>query len=119
MITLATLKKLAHSVGDVVEAPHFERTAFCAATGKLRKGEPVRRIFATYDKKNHRACLKLTPEDQDLFSLHDPTTIYPVPNKWGLQGWTNVELKKVRKSVLHDALKASVSILNVKSMRNA
>lgn len=108
MITLKILKEMVHALGDVSEAPHFERTAFRLPTGKMRKGQPVTKIFASYDAKAHRACLKLSTEDQDLFSLHDPIVIYPVPNKWGKQGWTNVELSKVRKGVLKDALKAAM-----------
>jgi hypothetical protein len=30
--------------------------------------------------------------------------IYPVPNKWGLQGWTFVELSRVSEELLRDAL---------------
>lgn len=108
MITAAAFRKLAHSLGDVTEAPHFERTAFLAPTGVMRKGEPVRKIFATFDKKSHRVCLNLTPADQDLYSLHDNTVIYPVPNKWGKRGWTYVDLKKVRKTMLRDGLKAAI-----------
>lgn len=107
MISEKDFFKLVHSRGKVTEKPHFERTAFCADTGKKKKGEPVTRIFVTYDKKHHRACMKLTTADQDLFSLHDASIVYPVPNKWGKQGWTNVELKKVRKSVLTEALTAA------------
>jgi hypothetical protein len=38
------------------------------------------------------------------FSAFDKTVIYPVPNKWGKQGWTFVELDKVEEETLIDAL---------------
>lgn len=108
MISMEVFRELAHNLGEVTEAPHFERTAFRVNTGRKKKGAPLTRIFATYDGRTHRACLKLSPRDQDLFTLHDTAIIYPVPNKWGKQGWTYVELKKVKKTVLRDALKAAM-----------
>ena len=44
--------------------------------------------------------------EQSVFA-YDPTVIYPVPNAWGKQGWTYIDLKKVKKTVLKDALKAA------------
>lgn len=111
MISERDFKKLVHSFGDITESKHFENTAFCAPTGRMRKGEPVRKIFVTYDKKKHRACLNLTPADQDLFSLYDKQVVYPVPNKWGIRGWTYVELANVRKTVLHQVLKAALGVV--------
>lgn len=90
MVSFNTFKKIALSFTDVFEEPHFEKTSF-----RFKK-----KIFATYDSKNERACLKLSEANQDLFSVADKTTIYPVANKWGKQGWTLVELKKVRKTYL-------------------
>ena len=62
------------------------------------------RIFATLDLKNNRACLKLSAVQQSVFSAYDPTVIYPVPNAWRKQGWTFVELAKVRKDMFRDAM---------------
>lgn len=93
-MSIATFRKLALSFPEAVEAPHFEKTSF-----RVKK-----KIFATYDAVNNRACLKLSEIDQDVFSSHDSTIIYPVNNKWGKQGWTMVELKKVNKAMFVDAL---------------
>lgn len=49
----------------------------------------------------------LSKLDQSVFPAFDKTIIYPVPNKWGLKGATYIELKKVRKSMLKDALKVA------------
>ena len=61
MITVDTLRKLALSFPEVIEAPHFEKTSF-----RVNK-----KIFATYDNTNHQACIKLSEIDQDVFSSFD------------------------------------------------
>jgi hypothetical protein len=94
MITIDKFRQLALSFAEASEAPHFEKTSF-----RFRK-----KIFATYDTRLHRACLKLSEIDQDVFSRIDPTIIYPVDNKWGKQGWTLIELKKVPANIFKDAL---------------
>ncbi|MBL7849597.1 MAG: MmcQ/YjbR family DNA-binding protein [Cyclobacteriaceae bacterium] len=94
MVSLATFRKIALSFPATTEAPHFEKTSF-----KVRK-----KIFATYDAVNKRACLKLSEIDQDVFASADRTTIYPVNNKWGKQGWTLIEMHNVNKDLFTDAL---------------
>jgi predicted DNA-binding protein (MmcQ/YjbR family) len=78
----------------VTEAPHFEKTSF-----RVKK-----KIFVTYDAATNRACLKFSEADQDIFSLIDSKVIYPVPHKWGKQGWTFFELDRLEDEVLKDAL---------------
>ena len=94
MVTINTFRKTALALPGVTEQPHFEKPSFRAA----------KKIFATLDVKNKIACLKLPPAEQDVFSVFDKTIIYPVPNKWGSQGWTFIHLQKVRKQMLVDAL---------------
>lgn len=94
MVSTNAFRKLALSFADAEELPHFERASF-----RVNK-----KIFATLDKKKQLACLMLTPIDQSVFVAFDKSVIYPVPNKWGLQGATYVELKKARKDMLTDAL---------------
>jgi hypothetical protein len=94
MVDLVYFRQMALSFPETNEEPHFEKTSF-----RVRK-----QIFATYDETKNRACLKLTEADQDIFSLAAPGIIYPVDNKWGKQGWTLVELAKVRKKLFSDAL---------------
>jgi hypothetical protein len=36
--------------------------------------------------------------------VFDKEIIYPVPNKWGLQGWTLIDLQKIKKPMLRDAV---------------
>ncbi len=73
-----------------------------------------KKIFATLDVKNNRACLMLSEIDQSVFSAFDQSVIYPVPNKWGKQGATFVELTIVRKSMLKDALKQAYKKITTK-----
>ena len=88
------LRAFALSLPEATEEPHFEKTSF-----RVKK-----KIFATYDKKNNMACLKFSEIDQDVFSTIDKAVIYPVPNKWGNQGWTLIELDKLDNEILQDAL---------------
>lgn len=97
MVDLAYFRKLSLSFVDTVEMPHFEKISFRAN----------KKIFATYNAQKDLACLMLSPIDQSVFCAYDKAIIYPVPNKWGLKGATFVELKKVRKDLFKDALKAA------------
>lgn len=94
MVTVEILRKTALSFPDVTEEPHFEKISF-----RVKK-----KIFATYDSKLKWACIKLSEIDQHVFSSADKTIIYPVDNKWGKQGWTIIEMPRVRKSLFIDAL---------------
>jgi hypothetical protein len=97
MIRFTTLRKTALSLPEVSEEPHFEKISF-----RVNK-----KIFASYDAPHHRACIKLTEIDQDVFSAYDKRIIFPVPTKWGKQGWTFVDMNQVSKEVFVDALKTA------------
>lgn len=94
MVTIDTLRKWALSFPEATEEPHFEKTSF-----RVKK-----KIFATYDVKKKRACIKLSEIDQDVFLSADRTIIFPVDNKWGKQGWTLIEMNTVSKELFVDAL---------------
>lgn len=94
MVTIDTFRKLALSFPETAEEPHFEKTSF-----RVKK-----KIFATYDDVNKRACIKLSEIDQNVFASSDNSTIYPVANNWGKQGWTLIDMKKVHKNLFVDAL---------------
>ena len=94
MVDVESFRKLALSFPDAREAPHFEKTSF-----RFKK-----KIFATLAVKEKRVVLKLTLEDQSVFTAFDNSIFYPVPNKWGRQGWTTIELKLVRQDVCIDAV---------------
>ena len=96
-MTTKEFRKLALSFPETEENPHFERAAF-----KVTK----KRIFASLHEPSATVNLKLSVTDQSVFSAYqkDKNAVYPVPNKWGLQGWTTFELKKVPKELMLDAL---------------
>lgn len=94
MADMETFRKMALSFPDAEELPHFDRPSFRV------KG----RIFATLWEKDNRAMLVLSPIDQSVFCSYDTTVFFPVPGSWGSKGATLVELKKVRKDMLKDAL---------------
>lgn len=89
-----TFRCIALSFPEVTEQGHFEKPSF-------RIGK---KIFATYNAKNNQACLKLNEIDQSVFATFDSSVIFPVPNKWGKQGWTFFNLNKVREDMFIDAL---------------
>ncbi len=96
MTDQGTCRKIALSFPEAVEAPHFEKASF-------RVGK---KIFATMNIPENRVCIKLSEIDQDVFSSFDRSIIYPVPNKWGRQGWTLVDLNAVREDILTDMLRS-------------
>lgn len=94
MVSVTDFRKLALALDGVTEEPHFERTSFRAN----------KKIVATLDEKQQLVCLMLDEIQQSVFCAFNSSVIYPVPNKWGKQGATYVELKLVRKDMLLDAL---------------
>ncbi len=97
MVTIESCKSIALSFPETVEQPHFEKISV-----RINK-----KIFITLDSKKEIATVKLTPKSQDLFSLFDPKIVYAVPNKWGLQGWTIVELNLVELDFVKEIIEES------------
>lgn len=97
MVTIETFRTLALSFPETTEEPHFEKTSF-----RIKK-----RIFATIDEKNNRGVLKFSEIDQSVFCSSSEMFFYPVPNKWGKQGWTIVDLDKVPNDMFQDAISIS------------
>jgi len=104
MVNVKTFKELALSFAGVEEQPHFEKSSF-----RVKK-----KIFATHAPETHIVCVKLSEIDQSVFCAFDKTIIYPVDNKWGKQGWTLVDLKKVRKDMLKDILSTAYNSVGSK-----
>ena len=104
MVSIETFRKLALSFENAAEEPHFEKTSF-----RVKK-----KIFATYDEKKNHAVLKFNEIDQSVFCASSEMIFYPIPNKWGKQGWTIVELSKVRTEMFADALLLSYQSVSSK-----
>ncbi len=94
-MTAKEFKQLALSFPGTAEAPHFDRTAF-KVVGK--------RIFTTLHEETGTVNVKLMPVDQSVFCSYDSKVVYPVPNKWGAQGWTTFEIKKIPPEFMLDVL---------------
>ena len=94
MISLATVRRLALAFEGVEEKPHGDKISFRVKN----------KIFATIDVKTNKVVLKLSGIEQSVFSDYNTAIIYPVPGAWGRQGWTMVEMKKVRRDLFTDEL---------------
>jgi hypothetical protein len=94
MVSVEIFRQLALAFAEAVEQPHFEKTSY----------HVTKKIFATLDIKNRKAVVKLSAIDQSVFCSFNRNIIYPVSGKWGLHGWTMIELKLVKKAMLQDAL---------------
>jgi hypothetical protein len=94
VVAIDTFRQIALSFPEAMEQSHFEKPSY-----RVNK-----KIFATLDIKNRQVCIKLSETDQDIFSAFDKSVIFPVPGKWGKQGWTFINLAKVRKDMFVDAL---------------
>lgn len=105
MVTTQQARQLALSFDNSEELPHFERTSF-----RVKK-----KIFATMSEKENIVCVMLSPIDQSAFCAYDKTVMYPVPNAWGKKGATYVNLKKVKKTMLKDALTTAYNHVLAKS----
>jgi predicted DNA-binding protein (MmcQ/YjbR family) len=91
------MRELALAMPGATEEPHFEKTSF----------RVNQKIFATMDEKQWVVCFMLSPEDQDLFCLHDKHAVYAAPNKWGDNGATYADLRRVKMEVLRELVKVA------------
>jgi hypothetical protein len=94
MVSLETFRQMALSFPNAEEKPHSDLASF-----RLKN-----KVFATLWQKESRAMLKLPLIDQSVFCSYDNSIFFPVSGGWGKQGATFVDLKKVKKSILKDAL---------------
>ena len=87
------LRRVALALEGTTEAPHFDRAAF-----------KVARIYATLAADGNTANLKFSHDEQELKCMMAPEAFAPVPNAWGRQGWTTVDLAAVSEAELSAAL---------------
>ena len=97
-MTEEEFKSMALSFPGTMESPHFDRTAFKVIN---------KRIFATLHEGHGTCNLKFSTAEQPVFCAFDKKSVYPVPNKWGLQGWTTFDLAKVPRELMLDALETA------------
>jgi hypothetical protein len=96
MATGKDLRRMAQSLPGTTEAPHFDRAAF-----------KVARIYVTLAADGCTATFKFTPDEQEFNCMLAPEAFAPVPNAWGKQGWTIVNLTKLSRAELKNALETA------------
>ncbi len=94
MITIEQARKAALSLPETEEKPHFDLTSFRVKN----------KIFATIHADKNYVMVKLSLIDQSVFCSYSKEVIFPVPGGWGKKGATFIDLKKVKRSMLIDAL---------------
>jgi len=94
MITIEQARKAALSLPKTEEKPHFHLTSF-----RIKN-----KIFATIHADKNYVMVKLSTIDQSVFCAYNKEVVFPVPGGWGKRGATFINLKKVKKSMLLDAL---------------
>ena len=94
MITIEQARKAALSLPETEEKPHFDLTSFRVKN----------KIFATIHADKNYVMVKLSAIDQSVFCAYNKEVIFPVPGGWGKQGATFINLKKIKKSMLIDAM---------------
>jgi hypothetical protein len=106
MIDVEAVRKLALSFPEAEEQDHWGKPSY-----RIKK-----KIFATLWLKEKKVVLKLNALDQSVFCDFKNEVFYPVPGAWGKQGWTMVDLKKVRKDMFEDALELSFKAVAPKTI---
>jgi hypothetical protein len=91
--TANDVRKLALALEGTTEHPHFDRAAF-----------KVKRIYATLAADGKSLNLKLTPDEQEFRVMMAPAAFSQIPNAWGKQGWTSVDLQEIDRAELASAL---------------
>ena len=89
-------RRLALSLPEAVEAPHFDAASF----------RVTQKIFATLGEATGRAVVKLTREQQEMMTAAEPKVFATVP-AWGKHGWTYVHLAHADADIVLSALTAS------------
>lgn len=108
MITIDTVRQFVLSLPGTEEYDHFGKPAFRAN----------KRTFSTFWLPEQRVMVKLSLIDQSVFCAFDAAVVYPVPNKWGLHGYTLFELSNVPQEMLEDALTTAWQAAVEKRIKN-
>ena len=106
MVSTNTARQLALSLPEATEQPHFHLASFRVKN----------KIFSTLWEKEKKLMVKLSMVDQSVFCGIDKNIIYPVPGGWGRQGATFIELTKVKKQIVVEALICAWKITAPKTM---
>jgi hypothetical protein len=106
-VTAARARRLALALAEASAAPHFDRIAFRTS----------KRIFATLGATGVDLNLMFDPGLQEFYCAQAPAAFAPLPNKWGQQGATRCELKRVDEATLAGALAAAHKLASTPKKR--
>ena len=95
MVRPAELRKIALSLAEVEEKPHFDRAAFRTPA----------RIFATLGAKGADCNVRLLPEVQAMLVDSKPDVFTKISGGWGDAGWTRMDVAAVDASTCREVLK--------------
>jgi hypothetical protein len=102
-VTPTRVRKLALSLENTSEAPHFDRAAF----------RTPRKIFATLANSGVDMNFMFDAALQEFYCEQAPHAISPVTGGWGRMGATRCELGKIDEATFFSALKAAHGLANV------
>lgn len=98
---------IALSFPGATESAHFGKRDFRAP-----------KVFASLPTPR-TANLNLTPDQQLMFVDLYPGDFTPLPNTWGLRGWTTLHLDHCEESTARMALEAAWANVAPKALRDA
>ena len=107
MVSVTIARQLALSMPETQEKSHFDIPDFRVKN----------KIFASIHIIKNYMMVKLSPIDQSVFCSYDKDVIFPVPGGWGRQGATFINLGKVRKAMLRDAIQTAWKTVAPVSLR--
>lgn len=102
---IGAVRDKALAIPGTEEADHFGNPSYRAygppdAKGKRKKGV----LFMTLRIEEHLATLMLTVDQQAELCTRHPDVFSPWPNKWGENGATRVDVRRITERILAPAL---------------
>ena len=104
MVKTDDAKAIALAFEGTDEKPHFNRTAFTVN----------KKIFATLSFEDNTLNLMFTPQVQMIYCPPNSDVIFPVPNGWGRNGVTTINLNKATKKLVKSALEEAYRLRKAK-----
>ena len=101
-VTAARARKLALSLENASERPHFDRIAF----------RTPRKSFATLAGDGSDINFMFDAPTQEHFCAMAPEAIAPVAGGWGRMGATRCDLKRIDEATFLSALNAAHALAN-------
>lgn len=94
MANKIVFREIINGLEGTVEQLHFEEQSI-----RIHK-----KIYLTVHEELGIGTVKLTEIQQSIYTLINNDWIYPEPNKWGKQGWTNINLRKIDALLLKEII---------------